>query len=251
MYLIFDLDDTLLTDDKQISKYTKNILKKCQSLGHLIVINSARPYARIKEYADMIDADYVIPNGGAEIYNRNELIFKDYINKDMVNKLLDIFKDNKKVNDISIQSDYLYTKNLDFISKNDHARFNDFSAYFDEDASKFLITTNDEKLPYKVAKKFELEITRYLGGNWYRFSTTNKEKGNKNLYKLLNDTNPKSVAFGDDIGDYEMLRDATIGVAMKNSVSELLEKISVVTEYSNNEDGCARYIEELLDNGIL
>ena len=75
MYLIFDLDDTLLTTDKKITKYTKSVLRTCQRRGHLIVINSARPFSKIKEVIKDIEVDYVIANGGSEIYNGEILKF--------------------------------------------------------------------------------------------------------------------------------------------------------------------------------
>ena len=51
----------------------------------------------------------------------------------------------------------------------------------------------------------------------------------------------KVIAFGDDITDLETLSNADIGVRMKNSTSELIEKISFSTS-SNNDDGVARFL---------
>ena len=96
-----------------------------------------------------------------------------------------------------------------------------------------------------------LKLFNYLSGDWYRLSASSKELGNQALFKLLNDKNPKYICFGDDIGDIEMLQSATIGVAMKNSIPDVLNKINEVTKYNNNSDGVAKYLSDLERKGIL
>lgn len=251
MYLIFDLDDTLLTNDKKISKYTKQILSIAQSKNHTIVINSARSFTRIVEACKNIKVDYYIANGGSEIYKQNELIYKDFINNETTNKIIKKINNSNDVITFSIQSDSLYSADMDYPKSNPLATYFDFSHEFPYEASKILVQTNNYALIKEIVDEFHLEVTNYLNSNWYRLSTTSKAKGNRKLYSILNDSNPKSIAFGDDDGDYEMLQDATIGVAMKNSIPMLLEKINIHTEYTNNEDGCAKYIQKLLIEGVL
>ena len=50
------------------------------------------------------------------------------------------------------------------------------------------------------------------------------------------------IAFGDDLGDLEMLQQAGIGVLMINAKEEHHAKVAVMSEYSNNEDGVARFL---------
>jgi Cof subfamily protein (haloacid dehalogenase superfamily) len=54
------------------------------------------------------------------------------------------------------------------------------------------------------------------------------------------------VAFGDEINDTEMLEWAGIGVAMANASPEAKAAADVVTA-SNNDDGVARFLEEILN----
>lgn len=251
MYLIFDLDDTLLTTDKKITKYTKSILRSCQRRGHLIVINSARPFLKIKEVIKDIDVDYVIANGGSEIYNGDTIIYTDYISNKLLNTILNEIKPDPRLLDFSVQSDYLYTKNIEFVDRNYHARYFDFEKPFNDNASKLLITTNEPQFAYELARKYNLYITSYLGGNWYRLANTTKAKGCVSLYKILGDITPKSVAFGDDQGDLAMLCEATYGVGMKNSTNEVLSNVLTITEFSNDEDGCAKHLEKLILEGVL
>ena len=44
-----------------------------------------------------------------------------------------------------------------------------------------------------------------------------------------------------------MLREASVGVIMKNAADELKENGLMVSEYTNDEDGVARFLLKYLD----
>lgn len=250
MYLIFDLDDTLLTSDKKITHYSKQVLEKCQNKGHLIVINSARGFCFMENYIKDIHADYTIANGGSEIYKSTDLIHFNGINVEDTNKIIKELLDNN-IERFSIQTTQkLYASSLDYTKANQYAHYFDFTTYFPYEASKIVILSNEPSFMEKLSTKYSLTLTNYLNGNWYRLSKTTKELGNKTLFKILNDNNPKAIVFGDDIGDLEMLK-AHHGVALKNSVQSVLDEIETITEFTNNEDGAAKYLNMLLEKGIL
>ena len=52
------------------------------------------------------------------------------------------------------------------------------------------------------------------------------------------------IAFGDEQNDLEMLDYAGTGVMMANGNSVLQSVADEVTEYTNNEDGLARFLIE-------
>ena len=49
-YIIFDLDDTLLNDRREITPYTLEVLQKLQSMGHKLVYNTARSKDFVQKY---------------------------------------------------------------------------------------------------------------------------------------------------------------------------------------------------------
>src|SRR5699024_10832096 len=51
------------------------------------------------------------------------------------------------------------------------------------------------------------------------------------------------LAFGDEDNDYEMIQYAGHGVGMKNAITPLKDIADDISQYSNNEDGLARYLE--------
>jgi len=53
------------------------------------------------------------------------------------------------------------------------------------------------------------------------------------------------AAFGDDVNDVDMVRDAGYGVAVANAVPEVIAVADCVTQ-SNDEDGVAAVVEQLL-----
>jgi HAD superfamily hydrolase (TIGR01484 family) len=51
-------------------------------------------------------------------------------------------------------------------------------------------------------------------------------------------------AFGDEMNDFEMIDYATHGVVMKNGNPELKAIAKDMTDFTNDEDGLARYLEK-------
>lgn len=251
MYIITDLDDTLLLDNKQVGSYTLEVLKKCKQLGHLIVFNTARSYKNTLKYLEEIKPDYAILNGGNLIFANNEIIYKNLIPAKTINAVISELK-KSDVELFSIEGESgLYANDLAYTKTNSLASFYDFNKEYFEDGYKILFSTTDDKLAIRLGEKYNLTVTNYVGGTWYRLSTTTKHLGNVALYKLRNDENPISICFGDDIGDLEMLNNATYGVAMSNSKKIVLENCQLVTSHTSNDNGVAHYLEDLIKKGIL
>ena len=54
------------------------------------------------------------------------------------------------------------------------------------------------------------------------------------------------MAFGDSMNDETMIRLAGYGIAMKNGLQTIKDIAYAVTDYTNNEDGVARFLEKYL-----
>ena len=196
-YIVFDLDDTLLNDKREISPYTLNVMKKVQAMGHKLVYNTARSQAFSQKYFEQLRPDYAILNGGSLIIDKEENVV--------------------------------------------------FSAEeFPFPAQKIVTDIKDDAQAQAIAEKYNLAFTTYMGGTFRRYnhSEATKAQGNRNLMKLTGDTLEDIIAFGDDYGDFDMLREAGVGVMMKNGRPELLGKTSHISEYTNDEDGVAKFLEK-------
>lgn len=65
--IVTDLDGTLLKDDKTISSFTIDVIKKYKSNGGIFVAATARPVRAVKEYDKILNFDAGIYHNGAVI----------------------------------------------------------------------------------------------------------------------------------------------------------------------------------------
>ena len=241
-FIIFDLDDTLLNDKKEVTSFTLDTLSNLRSMGCYIVINTARSHLYNEVYTQTIKADYTILNGGAAILDKdfNE-IYTCAIDKEKVNRLLPELLSVSK--SISVQSnDFVYTNSKTFTRFD--AKYTDFENYTCQfDAYKIIADISDEDAEL-IANKFNLSYFSYFGGDLKRFNHKNSTKAKANVYltALLGGSIDDAIVFGDDLGDIEMIREAGVGVIMKNAKESAKALCKTVSEYTNNEDGVARFL---------
>jgi len=247
MLILFDLDDTLLDDKKAVSTFTIKTLQHFQKKGHILAINSARPYLWSKRYSELIGCDYNICNGGTEIYQGEELIYTKLFSKKEVNDFINNNKDY--YTSVTIQSDFAYSSDEEYAKVNDFARYYDFSKPFFQDACKIIVDITNEEEIKNYCENHGYIFCRYLGGTWSRVSPSDKGKGMLALMELTG--SKESVAFGDDTGDLEMLTAASYGVCMANSRKDVLNVIPLVTEFDCNHDGVARHLLKMEEEGLL
>ena len=243
-YFIFDLDDTLLNNNKEVTDYTLKGINILKNNDFIIVINTARSFSATLDVANIIKPDYLICNAGAVIYDKDyNLIFKKTISIQDTNEIIDLIKSSNDVKNFSIQTiKTLYTKDIKYTQNNPIATYNDFINKLDEESVKILIASYDHKKWESVALKYNYEIERYFNGIWCRISPSNKYLGNLSLFKLLNDNNPLDYVFGDDSGDILMIKNAYKGVLMKNSKLTSLDLN--ISSYTNEEDGVIKFMLE-------
>ncbi len=251
MYIIMDLDDTLLNKKRELTDYSKKVLDELKRLGHIIVINTARSFDATKPVIDLLNPDYSIMNGGALITKGLEVVYENKVDLVKTNEILKELVSNN-TEEFSIECEKgLFSNKEDYPLKNKLATYFDYTKDFPYSAYKILMCSNDGVLPNYLSNKYKLDITHYVNGPWYRLSVCTKQDGNIALYNLLSDNNPQSICFGDDLGDIEMLENATVGVALSNSVEKVLSKISIKTKYNHDEDGVAKYLQEYFNLKIL
>ncbi len=244
-YIIFDLDDTLLDKQSQVTPYTLSVLKKLQGMGHKTVINTARSKNYAQEFFDILKPDYAIYNGGAHIVDAQErTIFKAEISNE---ETLAIVKELLAVTqNFSVQAeDALYSHKGLYTGQKCKA-FDYEQDVFPYPALKIVAGVDDDEAALAIAQKHDLAFTTYLSGNFRRYNRKGVDKaaGNRELMELVGGSLSDVLAFGDDLGDVEMLREAGVGVLMKNAREELHQSGLHLSAYTNQEDGVARFLVE-------
>ena len=72
--LLFDLDGTLLRNDKSLSEYTLEILSKCKGCGYLIGISTSRGEQNCLGFLRKMKPDILISSGGALVRVNEKII---------------------------------------------------------------------------------------------------------------------------------------------------------------------------------
>lgn len=241
--IVVDLDDTLLRNDKSISTFTKQILRKCQGLGHKIVVNTARSYMRCLDFAQEIDADYICAFNGNLLCNREQDILWNRaipmnISKNVIDNIAKYT--DRIVNEGLFTSLCINQKDTSFL-RSQHASISFVRML---ESYKLIIRCNSNTYSSFKAQiaMYDLSTTFSRDKNTIRIMPPNSDKwyGIQKLKEIIGQ-GYSVMAFGDDITDYMTLRNADIGVRMENSVTELIETIDFITT-SNEDDGVARFL---------
>ena len=246
MYIVFDLDDTLLNNKREVSEYTLSRLKYYQNEGHKIVINTARNIYRTIDLINLIKPDYTILDGGTIILDKDLLVIYEYpFDKITINDLiLDIASFSS---DVCVQTyKQLYAINPEY--KYQGALFRDFNLdpiKNEENVYKIIFVPNDSEKAFALREKYNIEVFNYLNGKWFRANPalTTKYTGILALLKMTNGKEEDVIAFGDDYSDLDMITKSYHGVAMANSVPYVLEQAKHVC-LSNEEDGVVKYLDD-------
>ena len=249
MYICFDLDDTLLNKKKEITLFTKQVLKLLQEKGHKLIINTARGYPATLDVINEIKPDYSVVNAGALVLDKDlNAIHEDPIDVDTTNEIIELLKGKASI--ISVQArETLYTNNQKTL--NEKAVLTDYNERFNEKAYKIIPRDLDYDYAIKIKEKYDLDYCVYFNSVWSRFCTKNSTKinGLKKVIEYENGNMKDTISFGDDTGDLEMLLGSGIGVAMENSVKNVLEKVKIKT-VSCDEDGVAVYLNKYFNLGL-
>jgi Cof subfamily protein (haloacid dehalogenase superfamily) len=78
---------------------------------------------------------------------------------------------------------------------------------------------------------------------------TSKGEALKSLAELLNIPMEQIAAAGDNMNDYEMLKEAGLGIAVSNAVPKLFDAADLISK-SNDEDGIAEIIERIISGDL-
>ncbi|MEE3343447.1 MAG: HAD family hydrolase [Bacilli bacterium] len=257
--IILDIDYTLTKSDNSISDYTISIIKELTKRGIYVIICTGRPNIYAVEKSKISNASpIVISDNGALIYNYEEdnILYKNNISKTYLNQIWDLSL-TKNVDCVlnAVHTRYRHKKfiNSTYIKTNSYI---DSINNLKEDVLQLVLSsTNKEEL--LDCKKYinnieELEVTntnlnRIPEKNYY-FCDVNV-KGNskgKSIIRLINMLNidiNDVICFGDSMNDISMFDVCKHKVAMKNSSDEFKKNANYITEYTNDEDGVARFIE--------
>ncbi len=246
--ILTDLDHTLLRSDGSISDYTKQVLKKCQSCGILVVIATARYWIGAERYIEEIQPDYEITTDGTLIHQRGKQVYSCSVDTTDANQIIQDLIEQNSNTEITVAAGRQVFWNSHHISESEKlhkAVFNDYRKPLCCQINKIVAELSNSDIAEEIANKNHCRLQSYRGENWYAFlpEKSGKIQAILELAKSLNISLGDIVSFGDDINDIEMLQICGTGVAVSNAVTDVKAVADCVT-LSNDEDGVASWIEK-------
>ncbi len=243
--IVTDLDKTLLNMNQEISDYSKRIFNNCRKKGIKIAYATGRSETSTKEFQQRIPPDFIISNNGAVLYEGGKLLYQKHIDRETVHVLLKTFVESDFVASIAadIDTKIYYDRDEEWVRNCEAERY-DFSVPIEEPVSKLSIDCRNINWLKELVSSYPLlRLYTNSGEDWCQIQhkDCSKSNGIRFIAGRLGISLSDVVAFGDDLNDVEMLRDAGVGVAVENAIQEAREAADFIAE-TNENDGVAKWI---------
>lgn len=262
-----DCDGTLLNDNKELTEYSKAVLKRAISQGIHIVVATGRPLTGIpKEVLSIQGIRYALTSNGARIVDmiENKVISECTMSAETARKLLHIFSVYDTYKEVFIDGQgYADKEDLErvdaYVDTESMARYvrecrksvESIEELLQDDTirvDKVHVMFRDQyermKALDEVSKVEGVTSTFAISNNIeVNMFDVNKGQGLLRLGKLLGIEREEIMACGDGMNDLEMLKAVGLGVAMENAMEEVKQAADYITD-TNENNGVAKAIEK-------
>lgn len=257
--IAFDLDDTLLRDDRTISDETVSVLRRASEAGIFILPASGRTYCSMAGFVARIGcASRVICANGAVIAQPDGTTLHELtIPADIARQVARFAKARGCYCQTYAGDCFYYNQQGDYArayAESSSLRgvyVGDLEQHLSAPTTKLLMMAPPEQVVQMLAeaqaqfgesvaltcsKPYFLEVNPPLATKGHALSVCAEEMG----FPLS-----QCMAFGDSLNDVSMLRAAGYGVCMGNG-REDVKRMGFAVCGTNQEDGVARYIQRIL-----
>ena len=270
---VTDLDGTLINSKREVPKKSLEILNKLIENGINFTVATARTPATAVEILQNLNLKLPVAlMNGVLIYDTKELKYIDIkaIEKETVNKVLDIFKAyNKNPLVYGVKDNHLWVYHKDFENVYEYNFYKERAdknlktfvnvenyngSLSDSNVINFVAFDNYEKIK-AIAE--EVKCIEGITVNYYKdvyedcyfleaySSEASKANGIKYLSKYIEYS--KVICFGDNLNDIPMFELANEAYATANAAEEI-KKIAADVIGSCEDNGVAEFLEERFKN---
>lgn len=246
--LFLDIDGTLLDNtSREIPKSAILALKEIHNTTEIVIATGRAKYTldAIEPIRDLIDY-YVLING-QYIMSSTEVLYRNPMPKDVITEVVE--KLNQKKLAFGFQGED--TEGINFHDSYTRRVFTDLSLerphihptfYLEKDVYQMWVFGKEEDV-MELSPHFPyLQFIKWLNVGFDILGKENsKGLGMKKLIELKGWQDKNIIAIGDGENDYEMLRDAPLGIAMGNASDRIKQISDAVTDTVSN-DGLAKAI---------
>lgn len=256
-----DLDGTLLMPNHQIAPFTKETLHALHNSGIKFIFATGRHHVDVSGIREHVGIPaYMITSNGARVHDeKNNLIFSQNLESDLVTHIINMTKNDPALSIHIYADDDWFINQEDEELKEFHATGFTYQVFDTENppisgVAKIFFTNQDHDYLTQLETRFNTEFNGQVNVS---FSTpwclevmakdVNKGEALKAVAKILGHNLENCIAFGDGMNDAEMLSMAGKGLVMATShekVKAALPDNEVIG--ANADEAVAHYLNELL-----
>lgn len=264
-----DLDGTLLTSNKELTEYTRNVLSRAIRQGVEVLVATGRPISAIpKELLEFPGMRYAVTANGARVIEvaTGKILHENLLQTDIAEQVLDVFADYDDIYEVFIDGvgytkadcmthleDYFPHPSMVQYMKKTRTPVEDVKATMlahgkPVDKVHGIFRFEEERLEAekRLLKIPGIEVSGALGNNLEANSAgANKGIAMVKLGEILGISREEIMACGDGTNDSEMLKAVGFGVAMANGDEAVKAVADYITD-TNDNDGVAKAIERFV-----
>ena len=263
--VIADVDGTLVNDHRELSSYTKSVIERLHEQGILFGVASGRDYLQLLEDNEYWGFDFpfdvTMGMNGGQVYIAESRKLYEYnkLSEETVKSIVEMM-DPLDLNPFVYGPDHtMICRRIDSATEASGERnsmqlhvVKNISEFWEKPIPKIMYRTTESQMPAVYQWALDHPSDRYQA---FKTQTTmlefqdphiNKGTGLQHAVELLGIDLENVVAFGDMSNDNPMLELAGIGVCLKNGAQDTKACADYITDFTNNEDGLAKFVEKSL-----
>lgn len=273
-FLFFDIDGTLAGQSRKVTEKNKEAILLARQNGHKAFLCTGRaPTSIVKDILD-VGFDGVVCSAGGFVIIDGKYIFENFINQYLLSEVMTLFINNHVLFTLETKDALYETPGVvEFFTRKHQKDFGDnleLLRFFQ------LRRQGEHRLPIKdfnilnmgvtkvcfIASKkedflrcrpyledffnivvFSKETDEFINGEIIIKNCT-KADGILRVINYFNGKMKDTIAFGDSMNDYEMIKEAEIGVVYKGS-DDVLKKEATYFFDDPDNDGIYKVMKEL------
>jgi len=257
-----DMDGTLLDNSKKLTADTYDVIEKLHRKGILFAAASGRQMASLEKlFAPVKDKVIFIAENGGYVKFRDEEIFSDVMDKELVKDMVLKIKDRPNLRFLLEGKECAYTDHITMYKAMTGSRFNYNVKLVEDSADVHLIEDEFVKAALSdvsTSNRTDFEEMHYFfndrctavlsGPNCLDFQNFGVNKGSaiRIIKEKFGFSADEIISFGDNFNDMEMLFESGTAFVMENSSDEMKEKSKALIIGSNDDGAVIETIKKLV-----
>jgi len=265
-----DLDHTFLRDDLSISSFTKTTWN-AMAKNHIMGIATARTYKKSEQFLRglHINTPMILLDGSLIVSADKKILDIQTLSQEMGNEIITcgaktgiypfvLALKDQNLNEVFLYPTQLNKQQQELIKRykgddnlqecsNIKAMENNFKIVYFGDKNQLEELQENLQAIFKDEIKYILAPEAYLGCYFLTLlhKSADKAYGLQKVHEITQIDYKDFTVFGDNLNDIGMFELAKTSVAVANAHEEVKKLASFVSDYTNNEDAVAKYLESI------